>query len=298
MKGIVDGLPISDYIRDPADEPSLSASLAHILLTRSPRHAWHAHPRLNPAWQPDESSGAQIIGTAVHAILLEGDRKRIVGIPYSDYRAKAAQSMRDSALEHGLLPILEHQLPAIDAAVEAARAQLVASEIPDALNGGHAERTLVWEDESGVTWRSRPDWMSEDTSLVVDLKTTGGSGEPDAWSRGPLLAHGSDLQCALALRGMHELCGAEHSRTFVFAVLEMDPPYALSLVALDPQFMEFAGDKLDAAARVWKASLDSGEWSAYPQRICWAAPPSFVVSRWGERRLLSVPNDDDTVEAL
>ena len=48
------GVIEAEYHADPAPEPSLSRSLAHTLLTRSPRHAWQAHPRLNPAWLPDE----------------------------------------------------------------------------------------------------------------------------------------------------------------------------------------------------------------------------------------------------
>src|SRR3990167_1259095 len=94
MNGIVDGLPIADYIKDPAPQPSLSASLAHVLLTRSPKHAWLAHPRLNPAWEPDESEARQDIGTIVHALLLEGDASRVVVIEAEDYRTKAAKEAR------------------------------------------------------------------------------------------------------------------------------------------------------------------------------------------------------------
>ncbi len=36
--------------RDPAPAPSLSSTLARLLLRRSPAHAWHASPRLNPDW--------------------------------------------------------------------------------------------------------------------------------------------------------------------------------------------------------------------------------------------------------
>lgn len=303
MNACLPNVPLDQYIRDSFHDgpPSLSSSIAHLLLTRSPAHARQAHAKLNPSWSADDSGTRQIIGSATHAILLEGDRSRVVTIPYADYKKKAAQEMRDSAVEHGLLPVLEDDLTHIDAAVEAARTQLAQSEIPDALLGGKAEHTLLWTDASGTTWRSRPDWISAGGDLLIDLKCTGGNGEPDTWSRGPLLAHGADLQCALALRGMHELCGADHSRTFVFAVLEMAPPYALSLVALDPQFIEFANDKLDAAARIWKACLASGEWSAYPSRICWAAPPEYVVYRWGEKRELRtrpIESEDDSVEAL
>ena len=282
--GIIDGLPIADYIRDVAPVPSLSASLAHILLSRSPQHAWMASARLNPAWEPDESEARQDIGTIVHAILLEGDRSRIVVIEADDYRSKLAKEARDLAHVQGKLPILATRMVEADAAVEAARDQLAASEIADAFTGGHAERSMLWE-EDGVWWRSRPDWTSGDGLVVVDLKTTGGSAEPEAWSRGPLLAHGADLQAALALRGMRALMG-HAERSFIFVVLETMPPYGLSLVGLDPQFMEFAETKLDAAAKTWAACLADGRWPGYPARVCWASPPEYLVYRWGERRAL------------
>jgi hypothetical protein len=37
-----------DYHADPCPEPSLSAHIAALLCARSPRHAWAAHPKLNP----------------------------------------------------------------------------------------------------------------------------------------------------------------------------------------------------------------------------------------------------------
>jgi hypothetical protein len=281
VTGIIDALPIGDYIRDPAPGPSLSASAAHTLLTKSPKHAWLAHPRLNSDWEPDESEARQDIGTIVHAILLEGDRSRIVVIDAEDFRTKAAKEARDLAHVQGKLPILAARMDDVEAMVTAARAQIAASEIPDAFTGGHAERTMIWTDVDGVTWRSRPDWISEDGLLIVDLKTTGNA-EPGAWSRGPLLGFEFDLQAVLALRGAAVLLGPA-SRSFVFAVLETTPPYALSLVGLAPQFVDFAERKLAKASALWTACLDSGEWPGYPTRVVWADPPAWATMRWDDK---------------
>ena len=300
MTGIIDRLPILDYIRDPATPgPSLSASAAHTLLTRSAAHCRHQHPRLNPAWQPDEFDMAQIVGTVAHALLLENDRSRVMVIDALDFKTKVAQLARDTALANGKLPILAHRMVEVEAAVAAGRAQLAAKEIPDAFQGGHVERTMIWTDEQGVTWRSRPDWTDDLGLLVVDLKTTGGSAEPDAWSRGALLAHGADLQAALALRGLRALRGPG-VRAFVFAVLETTPPYGLSLVGLDPMFQQFAESKLDVAAKTWAACLATNEWPPYPARICWASPPEWAVYKWGEREVAhaALGSGEGTVEDL
>jgi hypothetical protein len=45
-----------EYHRDPAPAPSLSSTLARVLLNQSPLHAWTASPRLNPMWEPKDSA--------------------------------------------------------------------------------------------------------------------------------------------------------------------------------------------------------------------------------------------------
>src|SRR4051812_43711235 len=68
---VYDCIAAEDYHRDICPEPSLSNSLAGILLSRSPKHAWLAHPRLNPNYKPEESKVFDK-GSAAHALLLEG----------------------------------------------------------------------------------------------------------------------------------------------------------------------------------------------------------------------------------
>src|SRR5262245_32462306 len=106
-------IDLDAYIRDPAPAPSLSASVANVLLTKSAFHAMHAHPRLNPDWEP-ESTELTELGTIVHAILLENDRSRLVVAPFDDWRTKAAREMRDEARAQGRIPVLAHRLADID----------------------------------------------------------------------------------------------------------------------------------------------------------------------------------------
>lgn len=282
LTGIVDGLPILDYVKDPAPAPSLSASLAHVLLTRSPKHAWLASPRLSGTCELEEYDAKKIVGTVAHALLLEGDRSRVVTIEADSFQSKAARALRDEALLSGKLPVLAERMADVDAAVEAARAQLAVTELPDLFTGGHAERTMIWQD-GGVWYRSRPDWISADGTVLADLKTTS-TAEPDAWARGPLLGYEFDLQATLALCGADALLGSAE-RTFIFVVLEVTPPYGLSLVGLTPAYRTFAASKLDRAAAIWRECLATSHWPGYPTRVAWAEPPSWATYRWDERLL-------------
>src|SRR4030095_13276592 len=101
--GIYD-LPAADYHADPCPEPSLSSSIVKMLCLESAAHAHYAHPRLNPA--AIEENGEHFdIGTAAHALLLEGS-KTIAIIDAKDYRTNAAKDARDVAYAAGLTPLL------------------------------------------------------------------------------------------------------------------------------------------------------------------------------------------------
>ena len=282
-------IPLADYVRDPAPAPSLNAGVAHTLLTRSARHAWMEHPKLNPAYFHDDSEASDL-GSIAHSLLLEGDRSRIVVVPADDWRTKAAKQMRDDARATGKLPILAHKMEAVEAMVDAAGVAIRESELADVLADARVEQTMVWQ-EAGVWLRSRPDWISADGRVLVDYKTHGGSAEPDAWARGPLLSMGYDLQAAIGLRG-----AAAHFQprepVFVFVVQETEPPYAVSFVGLAPQFVAFADQKLGVAIERWGYCLETNRWPGYPSRIAWAEAPTWATYQFGERQAIAAAVDD------
>src|SRR3979411_2799004 len=59
----------ADYHADPCERPSLSSSIAKILIEKTPRHAWTAHPWLNPNFVPKQDSKFDL-GSAVHELML------------------------------------------------------------------------------------------------------------------------------------------------------------------------------------------------------------------------------------
>src|SRR5262245_46854946 len=99
-------MTVDEYIRDPAPSPSLNASIANLLLTRSARHAWLAHPRLNPTWMPDDATPASDLGTVIHGLLLEDDSSRVSIVEAPDWRSRDAQAARHDARHRGKVPML------------------------------------------------------------------------------------------------------------------------------------------------------------------------------------------------
>lgn len=277
-------IPNEVYQADPCGLPSLSAGIAHTLITQSPLHAWFAHPRLNPEPPADEPSNEMDYGAAVHALALEGREDAIAVIRAKDYRTADAKAARDVARAENRIPVLEAKVPQVYAMREALLRAIRGN--PD-LRGidfadGHAESVDVWA-KGGIVKRSRPDWRHNDRRTVIDLKTTKASANPDAWTR-TMLGMGSDIQAVHYLEGNEETGGppADEAR-FIFAVQEQEPPHAVAFVGLPPEFIEFSRAKYAEACRIWRECMESGEWVGYPNRVCWVEIPGWAQYAWENR---------------
>ena len=284
--GLHIGVPMDEYIADSFHKyfPALSSGVAHALLEESPLHAWTKHPRLNPRYEREESNHLDI-GTVAHAILLEGDTKKIAVINAHDWRTKAAQAERDAARAEGKIPILADQMNDIEVMVQMANLSISGSELVDVFkhDGGDSEVTLLWEDQ-GVICKARPDRVSKDRRILVDYKTTAASAEPNAWTKGPMLGNGCDIQAALCLRGIRSVTATlkqtAREPKVIFLVQEVSPPYAVSFVGFGGQFEHYADVRLDRAIKLWQRCITTKHWPGYPTRTAWVAPPPWKCTEW------------------
>jgi hypothetical protein len=284
--GVYD-LPRDEYHADPCPEPSLSASLAHTLLTRSPLHAWQEHPRLNPPTEPEEPTREQDEGTALHALILE-NRSAVAVLDFPDYRTKAAQDARKNARLADEVPILAARWAELADMATTMRSRLIGHEAEDAFTAGRPERTMVWVERVAgrdVWCRALGDWMQDDTAgWLDDLKTVGGgertSAAPAAFARS-MVSAGHALQAAWYLRGARAL--GRTPRGFRFVVIEREAPHGLSVVSPGPEMLAL-GERLAASALdQWAQCLARDEWPAYPRTICWAEPRQWDVAEAQER---------------
>jgi len=277
------------YHSDPCPVPSLSNSIANVLLNRSPAHAKLSHPRLNPNFKPTESSRFDL-GTAAHDLILEGGTQKICVIDPQDYPSrptkadpngsipagwtnKAIREARDMARSRGLVPLLPWEDAQIRNMVRAAFAFIAESELAGIFAQGKPEQTLIWRE--GETWcRSRLDWLSNDRTIILDYKTCQ-SAEPEAFIR-HLGAMNYDLQSAFYTRGV-QACTDSQAPDFVFFAQEITPPYLCSLVSLSAAYKQIAEAKYRRAVDLWGQCLESDIWQGYPSRICYAEPPAWAL---------------------
>jgi len=268
------------YHADPCEQPSLSASIAHLLVNQTPLHAWANHPRLNPGMEREEK-GHYDLGTVAHSLILEGNDERVKVLDFDSWRKKEAQEERDAARRKGLVPLLEKDWERVRVMVEAVRLQLEArdDEIP-LFTGGKAEQTLIWE-EGGIWCRARLDWLRDDYAAIDDLKTTGRSANPLTWSRRTLYDIGADIQVAFYLRGVKRLTGKTPEWRYV--LLENQAPYALAVVSLAASALELGQAKVDRAIERWRDCLKTDFWPGYPSSVYYAETPAYEELRWLEQ---------------
>lgn len=255
-------MKLADYLKI----DSLSSGMCHTILTRSPYHAKHAREN------KEDASSAMDIGTVAHQLWLEEDENNIAIIDAEDWRTKAAQQLRIVAREAGQTPVLVGKMHAIRAMVAAADEFIDRAEerIRDARAHGTPEQTIEWT-QDGVACKARPDWLSDDHTLILHYKTTAGSAEPNSWIRNQLFGMGYDLAAVF-----YEL--AYPAAESVFLVQETSPPFCCSLIGLDPMTRDNAQRKVTRAINVWRECLATGRYPAYPASVCYAEVPAWEMA--------------------
>lgn len=263
------------YHTDPCPEPSLSSSIAHVLVTRSPLHAWHLHPKLGGG--VGRRSAAMDRGSLIHKLLL-GRGARIAVIDADDYRTKAAREERDAARATGKIPVLAHEWD---------EARRVAEIIRTRIEGfgfrldGESEVCIRWQEPAvgGPVWcRCLLDHVKLAEAHILDVKTSR-SARPDDAARS-VVSYGYDIQRAAYVRALEtarpELAGrVKYTLLFV----ETEPPYAVTPARLDGVLRE-RGDRLwTRAVHTWATCLRSGEWPAYVDRPVYLEAPPWVLAQ-------------------
>lgn len=281
--GIHDGVPMSAYQRDNlAPAPSLNSGTAKLLLNASPLHAWYGHPRLNPAWQPENRTTFDR-GTAAHALLL-GDETRFAIIEAADWKKKAAQKARDAAYADGRTPLLEHQFAEVKAMVAAARIQLGNhKDAHDAFTDGKPEQTLLWQEPCGTWCRARLDWLPNKGARIYDYKTVGDTANPELAVR-RAFDLGRDMQAAFHTRGFGMLLPDRGRAEYLMVLQECQEPYALSVVGFSPRAIEQAHDQRAAALAQWRHSLEADIWPGYAPFTAYVDVPAWLDVRREERK--------------
>jgi len=296
--GLFKDFPIDAYFADPTPEPSLTQSLAKILIEQSPLHAKMASPRLTPPTADDEDiekyDKARAIGNAAHGLMLDRGKAIAIG-EFDSWRKKEAQAFKDEAYAAGKEPILRKHFDVGAEMVDAALDQLSRVHgCQNAFTHGDAE-VVIANCEDGIWLRSMLDWLTPDLREVWDYKTSGMSASPH--DTGRLMANsGWHIQAAMHERILDCLDpkGAGR-RKFYYVAQENTAPYALTVNEISESALTIGRKQIEYAFRTWAMCLTKNVWPAYPTRIIRPELPTYFENAWLGREVAEESENDPSL---
>lgn len=246
-------------------------------IARSPLHYWARY--LDPNRVEPEPTPAMRLGTAVHTLTLEPDtwEQRYIVAPQVDRRTKDGKALwaEFEAEAKG-----RELISADDRAVVSRMAEAVWSHSAAGMllkMAGEAETTHMWLDgATGLECKCRPDWMTSDGALVVDLKTT-----EDASPAGFRKSIGSwryHVQSAWYLHGLEQATSRRPDQ-FIFICVEKRPPHAVAVYAADS---EMIGIGYETAMRDLQRLAEckaAASWPGYNEHIEIIGLPGWMRPR-------------------
>lgn len=269
-------MPFSQYLADPCERPSLSSSMAKVLMDRSPLHAHHAHPRYGAA--EHVSTKAQTRGSLLHDLILGGGPELSV-VEHGDWRTKAAREQRDEAIDDGRLPVLSKEYTEAMDAAQAIRARLP---LHGVTLSGRSEVTVRWclDAPTGPVWmRARFDHVIVDGRVIVyDIKTTRDA-HPDAVQR-HVAKYGYELQAAAYRMAAQAVWpDAEGRISFRFVFVEPKAPHGVLVATLDGGMRERGERRWAAAIDRWAHCTNTNQWPGYQIDPAVVDMPAWVAAQ-------------------
>jgi len=246
-----------DYRNDrlDAETPTLNASTAKELITRSPLHAWQFHPRLGGSERDGTVSTEN--GSLIHALVLGAGRK-IVAIDGDDFRTKAAKEARAVALEAGQIPVIASKLKFAEATAAVLKRRI--ADLGVQLDG-QSEVTGMWRSPEGVLCRCRFDHLPKEPSDILEFKTCE-SAHPQAIQRAIEL-FGYDIAAAAYSEAHATIHPTPRPVRYRWIFAECEPPHAVTIVRFEGTMATLGNRRWSRAKAIWQRCLAEGRWPGY-----------------------------------
>ena len=209
-------------------------------------------------------------GTAVHAFFLERDKFD------SDFVIKPAdmrlntKAGKEWALEHQSKIIIDSELGNNLYEMEKSFMDSPARLIYD--KQGQSELSYFWDDLGLVKGKCRPDWISNDGNIVVDIKTT-----TDASPKGfqkSIANWEYHLQLGWYIRGLQKL--GLPAKEFIFIAIEKTPPFSVGVYRANKEMITYANDEINNLVYDIDESLKSDDFPDYTPEIMDLGLPNWM----------------------
>jgi hypothetical protein len=261
-----------------------AVSKSHLdLIARSPLHYWARY--LDPDRVASEPTPAMRLGTALHTYVLELSRwDEQIAVAPGDINRRTKEGREQWAAFEAAAK-RKTVITADDAAQVQAMSRAVFRHPAAAMLlglPGKAETTHMWTDAStGLQCKCRPDWLTDDGSIVVDLKTT-----KDASPRGfkqSVVNFGYYKQAAWYLEGLQQATGRRPDQ-FIFICVESTAPYAVAVYAADAEMIERGHDQAMRDLAKLAVCRAADHWPSYSEQIETLSLPAWMMGATGQQQ--------------
>jgi hypothetical protein len=256
---------------------TLNQSSAHLMLSRSPKHAWAAHPLLGGRRR--KASSEMTLGTILDEVLLGGERGLEV-IECDAFRTNAAKAARDAALAAGKVPVKSGDMAEYREIAERTRKNLYYAGVE--LDEFERQVLVLWTETASngnaVQCRGLLDMLDSGKGIIADLKTTENA-RPDALGA-KCIRFGYHIQAAAYTSAIEHVYPDLAGRVrFQNIWLETEWPNVVTVSEPDGEMMQLGRVQWQRAIDLWEECSRTGKWPAYttPGEVVRVEPPSWAV---------------------
>lgn len=276
--GVFDDMP-EDVYHAPWTVPSelggsLSNSGAKTLLGRTPAHfQWerqHGRPP-KKAYDVGHAAHSKVLGIGQPIKVIDGNRN-----------ANAVKAEIAEAEAAGFLVLKSDENGQVEAMAEAVLAHNTARRLFEA--EAVREQSMFWQDPAtGVYLRCRPDsrvQLRSGRRVLVDLKTTVNA-DPDDFGK-TADNHGYVQQHPFYLAGAQTHGLVDEESSFLFVLVEKEPPYLVSVCELDDEAVLIGRQRNRRAIDLFAQCSEDNHWPGYPPSVVSVSLPYWTVRNHNE----------------
>jgi len=243
-----------------ADTSAISASGLK-LFARSPAHYYAAY--LDPQRPERQPTAAMKLGTATHCAILEPERfnAEYVAMPEGiDRRTTAGKQAYADLLASGAEVLAADDM----ASVMNMACSFRDNDISRALfDRSHSVEQSIYATINGVSCKCRPDFITADRLLVMDVKTTKDA-SPEAFGKSAWNL-GYHVQAAFYRRVIGAATGT--TPDFIFGCVESESPHLVAYYSVPQYLLDYADGLIDTLLERYAECLAADLWPGYVAEI-------------------------------
>lgn len=252
-------------------------------IAKSPIHYWARFLDPDRVWP--EPTPAMRLGTALHTHVLELNKwDDQIAVAPSDINRRTKEGREqwaafEAAAKRKTVITADdaEQVMAMGRAVMRHPAAAMLLGLP-----GKAETTHMWTDAgTGLECKCRPDWLTDDGSIVVDLKTTKAA-SIQGFKRS-IADYRYHVQAGWYLHGIEQATGKRPDQ-FIFICVESSAPYACAVYAADAEMIERGHDQAMRDLAKLAVCKAADHWPSYSDQIETISLPGWMTGTTGQQQ--------------